>query len=214
MTTGTRVVLRRNGVDIDLRSGRERSTTTTTTQQGSGGGALLVTTLVFLAALWLGAQPVAEKAITPTVSARTVEVSKPMMVDPDVVLWLARGAYTETKRPEEAVEIMWVIRRRVEAGYRGERTYWGVLHDHAQFSAFLEPAKRKELQRLTADFRSPTHPNWPIFLEIARQVVAGEADSRLDDDCLHFFAPKLASPAWATSNPIAVGRFEFHCGVR
>ena len=42
----------------------------------------------------------------------------PEMIDNET-LWLARAIFSETKRPEEQILVAWVIRNRVETGYRG-----------------------------------------------------------------------------------------------
>ena len=52
------------------------------------------------------------------------------------VLWLARCIYSETKRAPEQELVAWVIRNRVETGYRGQRSYEGAVLDPYQFSAF------------------------------------------------------------------------------
>lgn len=51
-------------------------------------------------------------------------------------LWLARCIYSESDRPHEQELVAWVVRNRVATGYRGERSYEGVVLDPRQFSAF------------------------------------------------------------------------------
>jgi hypothetical protein len=146
------------------------------------------------------------------VQLQAVETSPgPAPIDSTATLWLARGAWHET-RPEleEAVEVMWAIRRRAELGYRGRVTIEGVLHDPAQFTGFHSSTAQRKLMRLTWSTNNTT---WRQYLELAADVMRDSVQSRLADNCLHFLNPRLASPAWTTSNPKAVGRLEFHCGV-
>ena len=58
-------------------------------------------------------------------------------------LWLARCIYSESDRPHEQELVAWVVRNRVATGYRGKRTYEGVVLDPKQFSAFNAGAPRR-----------------------------------------------------------------------
>ena len=58
-------------------------------------------------------------------------------------LWLARCIYSESDRPHEQELVAWVVRNRVATGYRGRRTYEGVVLDNKQFSAFNRGAPRR-----------------------------------------------------------------------
>ncbi|PIQ61025.1 MAG: hypothetical protein COV99_10055 [Bacteroidetes bacterium CG12_big_fil_rev_8_21_14_0_65_60_17] len=115
-------------------------------------------------------------------------------------LWLARAIYSETKRPEEQALVAWVIRNRVETGYRGKRSYQSVVLDPFQFSAFSPTSpKREHYMSLT-----PAHrvPGWNTALYIAHMV--RHADSRhrpFSPRTRHFYSERsmtnAAVPEWA-----------------
>ena len=42
-------------------------------------------------------------------------------------LWLARAIFSETKRVDEQILVAWVIRNRVDTGFRGKRLLRAVL---------------------------------------------------------------------------------------
>lgn len=50
-------------------------------------------------------------------------------VTEDEILWLARTIFSETKRPHEQELVAWVVRNRVETGYRGNATYEAAVLD-------------------------------------------------------------------------------------
>ena len=113
----------------------------------------VTTTTVALAALL----PVLAIYFTATPSEELVESELPTAVvslatptfDPayvtDDVLWLARCIYSETKKAHEQELVAWVIRNRVETGYRGESTYEGTVLDPYQFSAFNPGSSKRRL---------------------------------------------------------------------
>jgi hypothetical protein len=83
-------------------------------------------------------------------------------------LWLARAIYSETKLPHEQELVAWVVRNRVETGYRGQTTYKEVVLDPYQFSAFNpEDPKRSFFLSLTPEFQLPA---WQQALWIAHYV--------------------------------------------
>ncbi|HMB90785.1 MAG TPA: hypothetical protein VKP65_08055 [Rhodothermales bacterium] len=83
-------------------------------------------------------------------------------------LWLARVIYSETKQPEEQELIAWVVRNRVETGYRGKRTYRDTVLDRLQFSAFNPgSSKRNYYSRLKPSSKAP---GWQRALRIAHEV--------------------------------------------
>ncbi len=83
-------------------------------------------------------------------------------------LWLARGIYSETKRPDEMELVAWVIRNRVETGYRGRDSYREVVLDPYQFSAF-NPNEQK--RRIYSDLDPTTEiHSWQKALAIAYSV--------------------------------------------
>lgn len=116
-------------------------------------------------------------------------------------LWLARAIYSETKRPEEQALVAWVIRNRVETGYRGKSSYRSVVLDPFQFSAFsVESPKRAHYASLT-----PAHrlPGWNTALYIAHMVRNADARHRpFSPRTRHFYSERsmtnAAAPKWAT----------------
>ncbi len=116
-------------------------------------------------------------------------------------LWLARAIYSETKRPEEQALVAWVIRNRVETGYRGKRSYRSVVLDPFQFSAFSpDSPKREHYMSLT-----PAHrvPGWNTALYIAHMVRNADARHRpFSPRTRHFYSERsmtnAAAPDWAS----------------
>lgn len=116
------------------------------------------------------------------------------------VLWLARCIYSETKRPEEQELVAWVIRNRVETGYRGETTYEGVVLDPYQFSAFNAGSRmRRHYTSLTP---ASSAAGWERALEIAFNVFHAPAAERpFAQTTRHFYSEQSMvgrrQPAWA-----------------
>lgn len=115
-------------------------------------------------------------------------------------LWLARAIYSESKRPEEQALIAWVIRNRVETGYRGKRTFQSVVLDPWQFSAFLEDAPKRDFYAsLTPEQRLK---GWRTALAIAHAVRHADDDHRpFSPRTRHFYSERSLNgsrpPAWA-----------------
>lgn len=104
-------------------------------------------------------------------------------------LWLARVIYSETKLPHEQELVAWVVRNRVETGYRGRTTYKDVILDPFQFSAFNPDAsKRSFFSRLTPDVQIPT---WQQALWIAQYVRHADPAYRpFSIQTRHFFSER------------------------
>lgn len=109
-----------------------------------------------LSAAYGPSQPVPQQ---PTVPSRVIDES---------TLWLARAIYSETKIPHEQELVAWVIRNRVETGYRGQTTYKGVILDPYQFSAFNPGTSNRSFYlSLTPEVQLPA---WQQALWIAHYV--------------------------------------------
>ena len=140
-------------------------------------------------------------------------------------LWLARGIYSETKKPREQELVAWVIRNRVETNYRGNRTYREAVLDPYQFSAF-NPGSSKRYHYMKLD----PHDNargWSRALAIAAEV--RQADSTLrpfPKSTRHFFSERSMAggrhPSWSYGEQpvtpdrpyeIEKDRFRFYKGV-
>jgi hypothetical protein len=141
-------------------------------------------------------------------------------------LWLARCIYSETKRPREQELVAWVVRNRVETGYRGNDSYRAVVLDPYQFSAF-NPGSRKRsfYTRLDA---SSQEDGWQRALLIAHQVKSAPASRRpFSKGTRHFFSERSMAggrqPNWAARGEkvkperhenIGEDRFRFYENVR
>ena len=115
-------------------------------------------------------------------------------------LWLARGIFSESKRPEEQKLVAWVVRNRVETGYRGKDRYKDVVLDPYQFSAF-NPHSRKRAFYSRLD-TSDTIVGWRTALRIAEEVMNAPESSRpFPVETRHFFSersmPGHITPYWA-----------------
>ncbi len=140
-------------------------------------------------------------------------------------LWLARCIYSETNRPEEQELIAWVVRNRVESGYRGKQTYRRVVLDPYQFSAFNADSPKYSYYRSLM----PSHKQdgWQRALTIAYYVKHARPHYRpFSAETLHFYSEQSMvgrkKPAWAYgSNPIQTPeryalderRFRFYEGI-
>ena len=121
-------------------------------------------------------------------------------------LWLARCIYSETKRPDEQELVAWVVRNRVETGYRGRRSYRDVVLDPYQFSAFApDNPKRHYYMNLGVHSKAS---GWQRTLRIAYYVRHVDSTWRpFSVRTRHFFSERSLSdstfPAWSVGlNPI------------
>ena len=127
------------------------------------------------------------------------------------VLWLARCIYSETKRAPEQELVAWVIRNRVETGYRGQRSYEGAVLDPYQFSAF-NPGSAKRRLYLGLDGQSDA-AGWQQALEVAHKVYYAAAEDRpFPQTTRHFYSERSMvggrTPAWAKGKtPVQPVRF-------
>lgn len=115
-------------------------------------------------------------------------------------LWLARCIYSETKRAEEQELVAWVIRNRVETGYRGNDSYREAVLDPYQFSAF-NPGSRKRAHYSSLDATSQEN-GWQRALLVAHQVKNAPHTLRpFSRDTRHFFSERSMAggrhPSWA-----------------
>ena len=115
-------------------------------------------------------------------------------------LWLARCIYSETNRPEEQELIAWVVRNRVEAGYRGKTSYREVVLDPFQFSAFNADSPKSDLYRSLS--MHDTYNGWERALTIAYYVRHARPHYRpFSTETLHFYSEQSMvgriMPNWA-----------------
>ena len=121
----------------------------------------------------------------------------------DATLWLARAVYSETKKPHEQELVAWVVRNRVETGYRGQSTYRDVVLDPSQFSAFnYGSGKRSFYMSLQLD--TPLD-SWQRALHVAYYVRHADGAYRpFHISTRHFFSqiamPYHRFPHWANQN--------------
>ena len=142
----------------------------------------------------------------------------------DDVLWLARCIYSETKRAHEQELVAWVVRNRVETGYRGEDTYQDVVLDPYQFSAFNPGNPKRRLYTSLAP--TADSPAFLQALEVAWAVYHAPAEQRpFSDRTRHFYSERSMvggrTPNWVedhvpvrpTGFRIDPRRFRFYKGV-
>lgn len=128
----------------------------------------------------------------------------------DDVLWLARCIYSETKRPHEQELVAWVVRNRVETGYRGASTYREAVLDPWQFSAFNRNSpKRTHYSRLSLESKAS---GWQTALYIAYDVLNAPAYERpFPVETRHFYSERSmvgrSQPRWAVGKrPVSLDR--------
>jgi hypothetical protein len=140
------------------------------------------------------------------------------------ILWLARVVYSETKEPEEMRLVGWVVRNRVETGFRGT-TYREVATRKKQFSG-LNPGDPGAEEILALDYADERHRAWTTALAIAEEVYDADSASRpFPVTVRHFYSPHAvrAVPLWTDAGALHLtieaadgthSRFAFYNGVR
>ena len=196
-----------------------------------GKDAVTLTTVTLAAllpalALYFSATPSDELVSAPlptAVVSDAVPVFNPATVSDDV-LWLARCIYSETKREHEQELVAWVVRNRVETGYRGQSTYEGTVLDPYQFSAFNPgSSKRRLYTTLTATSNSASFLS---ALEVAHKVYYAPSTKRpFPKTTRHFYSEQSMrggrTPAWAegehpvkpVKHKVDPRRFRFYSGL-
>jgi hypothetical protein len=158
------------------------------------------------------------------VDPKKMEPLPPEQIDTST-LWLARCIYSETKRPKEQELVAWVVRNRVETGYRGNDSYREAVLDPYQFSAF-NPGSRKRAFYSSLN-ASSQEDGWQRALLIAHQVKTAPPSQRpFPQSTRHFFSERSMSggahPNWAARgekvdpqrHEIDEDRFRFYENVR
>lgn len=126
------------------------------------------------------------------------------------ILWLARVIYSETKRPHEQELVAWVVRNRVETGYRGNDTYKEAALDPYQFSAF-NPGTRSRSFHTSLQWNSG-EKGFARAVAIAATVAAADAGARpFAETTRHFYSRQSmaggATPNWARNvTPVKLDR--------
>ena len=153
-----------------------------------------------------------------------VPLLTPDQVDEET-LWMARCIYSETKKPVEQELVAWVLRNRVETGYRGARTYKQAVTQPYQFSAFNPESRvRRYYSGLEATSKAP---GFQRALAIAYAVRnADESRRPFVETTRHFFSQQSMVggrfPAWSKGrqpvdpnrvDEIAPERFRFYADV-
>ncbi len=120
------------------------------------------------------------------------------MIDSET-LWLARAIFSEAKRPDEQILVAWVIRNRVDTGFRGKQTYQTVVLDPFQFSAFRTGSDDRTF------YESLNHASrvlgWQRALRIAYNIRHLNDDYRpFSPETRHFYSERSmvnrGQPAW------------------
>lgn len=151
----------------------------------------------------------ASVAVTSGSSEREVKNEKQDIAKEDI-LWLARVIYSETKRPHEQELVAWVIRNRVETGFRGNDSYRDAVLDPYQFSAF-NPNSSKRAHYAGLDWTSNA-TGFHTALSIAAKVVTADAQNRpFSKTTRHFYSARSmkggSAPAWALNKrPVKLDR--------
>ncbi len=159
--------------------------------------------LLLLAPLAASAAPLPADAADPFARLATLRP-----YEMDEVLWLARCLLSESNRADEQRLVAWVVRNRVETGYRGS-AYREVVLEKFQFSAFNEPSERRTYL-LGLNQTSRHDAAWRTALGIALDVYRAPASERpFSTTTRHFYSPVSmpgrSTPAWAEGRtPVAL----------
>ena len=173
------------------------------------------------------------KILLPTISN---DISTPFFPTTDItatddsanteneILWLARIMYSETKVSYEMRLIGWVVRNRVETGFRGD-TYRDVAQSPGQFSG-LNPHDTEYKNNVSLGYGDTKNLAWRQALVIAEEVYYAPAKARpLPLAVRHFYSPKAVfrAPSWADnkmpyhtiqSSPGLPARFAFYSDIQ
>lgn len=138
-----------------------------------------------------------------------VEAEKDRIAQEDV-LWLARVIYSETKRPHEQELVAWVVRNRMETGYRGNTTYRDAILDPYQFSAF-NPNSRKRAHYTSLTWNDDEAGFARAVAIAARVATAAESERPFSKTTRHFYSRRSmrggAAPNWAHNRrPVTLDR--------
>ena len=132
-------------------------------------------------------------------------------------LWLARAIYSETKLPHEQELVAWVVRNRVETGYRGRTSYEDVILDPYQFSAFNPgSSKRSFYMSLTPEVQLPA---WQQALWIAHYVRHADPVYRpFSIETRHFYSERSMDgrrhPYWANRHQFVTPGWDYQINER
>ena len=140
------------------------------------------------------------------------------------VLWLARILYSESKVREEQIIVAWVVRNRVESGYRGAESYKDVALSPAQFSG-LWPGDSQYKLNISRNYKTKGDKAWDQAMAIAQAVyLAPETLRPIAETVRHFYSPIAVTrdPHWVSGmkpslvlrNDEGAVRFAFYDGVR
>ncbi len=151
-----------------------------------------------------------------TLAIDRLPAPSPAVIDSET-LWLARCIYSETKRPDEQELVAWVLRNRVETGYRGNSTYETVVLDPYQFSAFIRGTST--YTRYTALDASSDNAGFQKALAIAHFVRNAPAAMRpFEGTTRHFYSEQSMAggraPAWAVGKDAVAPTREFSLEAR
>lgn len=124
----------------------------------------------------------------------------PALLD-DETVWLARCIFSETKDAREMELVAWVVRNRVETGYRGRTTYESVVLDPFQFSAFNEDAITREFYGSLE--KEHQFLGWQEALRIAYLVKTDDGRRRPFSEMTRHFYSEVSmvgrtSPFWSS----------------
>jgi len=185
---------------------------------------MIETFLITMTALVSGYTGVVMPHLPTHMSVKETEpIAKLSTIDRSEILWLARVIFSETKNEEEMNLIGWVVRNRVEAGYRGG-TYKQVAQSKHQFSG-LNPKDPQYDININMGYGS-TNEKWIKALRVAEKIYfADETKRPFSKDVLHFYSPISVKekPKWTIDgnlNYTVAGenemtpRFAFYSGVK
>jgi hypothetical protein len=141
--------------------------------------------------------------------------------DEQEILWFARAIRSETERTDEQYLIAWIIRNRVDTGFRGT-TYKEVVLSPGQFSGLVNPRDPNYARNRARTYESQD-PAWKTALATAKDVYyAGDSERPFAKTVRHFYSPEIvAAPGWArdkspvhkTTDGTHYVRFAFYEGV-
>jgi len=172
------------------------------------------------------APPTEEEVQRALSNPRRVQQVPPELIDTET-LWLARLIYSETYRTEEQELVAWVVRNRVETGYRDQHTIAAVVNDSVQFTPFLEGAA---VRRYHTSLQTHSKARgWQRALAIAYYVRHADESMRpFPQDTRHFYSERSLAhpdsiPEWTLGQEVVIPdrpieleaeRFRFYSGIR
>jgi len=161
-----------------------------------------------------------------TYEERLDEEMIPYGINARDVLWVARTLTSESGRHREQRLVMWTIRNRRDAKYRGDSTYTEVVLSPSQYSVWRSDrnteGKRREIMALNFQTENAA---WQETLALTINIMKADASLNPIPGIKHFYSPismpvRHPEPVWAKGKVpeivvpgVRKDRFRFYASI-